>query len=114
QVCGEVVRVLRPGGTFVIVDKNVCSWNAERPWLPSVVVKWVDERRGLWMYSHRDTVRERWFHPGRLRRRLRRWFTDTRVVHLLSRAEEGRIPFRYIAGTRLFVLWTARAPGVAA
>ncbi len=35
QVCDEVCRVLRPGGTFVIVDKNVWSWNAQRPWLPS-------------------------------------------------------------------------------
>ena len=23
-------------------------------WLPSVAVKWIDERRGLWMYSHRE------------------------------------------------------------
>ena len=66
DVCGEVRRVLRPGGTFVIVDKNVYSWNARRPWLPSVAVKWIDERRGLWMYSHRGPVRERWFRPGEL------------------------------------------------
>jgi SAM-dependent methyltransferase len=111
QVCDEVRRVLRPGGTFVIVDKNVCSWNAQRPWLPNVAVKWIDERRGLWMYSPREDVRERWFRPGELSRRLERWFSDVRVVHLLSPAEQGRFPFQYVAGTRLFALWAARAPG---
>jgi ubiquinone/menaquinone biosynthesis C-methylase UbiE len=111
QVCDEVRRVLRPGGTFVIVDKNVCSWNAQRPWLPNVAVKWIDERRGLWMYSPREDVRERWFRPGELSRRLGRWFSDVRVVHLLSPAEQGRFPFQYVAGTRLFALWAARAPG---
>ncbi len=111
QVCSEVCRVLRPGGTLVIVDKNVCSWNALRPWLPSVAVKWIDERRGLWMYSHREKVRERWFRPGELQRRLGRWFPTVRVEYLLSPAERGRFPFQYVPATRLFALWAAQAPG---
>jgi len=110
-VCGEVLRVLRPGGTFVIVDKNACSWNAQRPWLPNVAVKWIDERRGLWMYSHRGPVRERWFRPRQLKRRLGRWFREVRVVHLLSRSEQGRFPFQQVPCARLFVLWSARVPG---
>jgi SAM-dependent methyltransferase len=111
DVCGEVRRVLRPGGTLVVVDKNACSWNARRPWLPSVAVKWIDEQRGLWMYSHRDRVREHWFRAGELQRRLRRWFSEVQVEYLLSRAEQGRFPFQHVPGTRLFVLWAAQAPG---
>jgi SAM-dependent methyltransferase len=111
HVCSEVLRVLRPGGTFVVVDKNAWSWNARRPWLPSLAVKWIDERRGLWMYSHRDPVRERWFRPSELKRRLSRWFPEVRVWHLLSRTEEGRFPFRWVPLARLLVLWSARAPG---
>jgi SAM-dependent methyltransferase len=110
-VCGEVRRVLRPGGTLVIVDKNACSWNARRPWLPSMAVKWIDERRGLWMYSHRDNVRERWFRAGGLQRRLKRWFSTVRVEYLLSPGEQGRFPFQHLPGTRLFALWAAQAPG---
>jgi len=112
--CGEVRRVLRPGGTFVIVDKNVCSCNAQRPWLPSAAVKWIDERRGRWMYPHGSLVRERWFRPGGLKRRLTRWFREVRVVYVLSRAEAGRFPFEWIPAARLVVLWSARAPGGAA
>ncbi len=111
QACGEVRRVLRPGGTFVIVDKNVCSINAQRPWLPSAVVKWIDQRRGRWMYSHNGPVHERWFQPGALKRRLEQRFREVRVVHVLSRAEAGRFPFQWVPATRLFVLWSARAPG---
>jgi 2-polyprenyl-6-hydroxyphenyl methylase/3-demethylubiquinone-9 3-methyltransferase len=110
-ICGEVRRVLRPGGTFLVVDKNIWSLSARRRWVPSVVVKWVDQWRGRWMYARRERVRERWFRPGSLRRRLLPWFPDVRVVHLLGRTEAGRFPFESVPGTRLMVLWTARAPG---
>jgi SAM-dependent methyltransferase len=110
-VCAETRRVLRPGGTLVIVDKNACSWNAQRPWLPGAAVKWIDERRGLWMYSHREKVRERWFRAGELKRRLGRWFSSVRVNYLLSPAERGRFPFQHVPSTRMFVLWSAQAPG---
>jgi SAM-dependent methyltransferase len=111
RVCGEVLRVLEPGGTFVVVDKNAWSWNARRPWLPSVAVKWIDERRGLWMYGPGDLVRERWFRPRELKRRLLRWFPEVRVRHLLSPGEAGRFPFQWVPVSRLFVLWTATVPG---
>ncbi len=111
EVCAEVRRVLRPGGTFVVVDKNVYSLSAQRRWLPSVVVKWIDQRRGRWMYPHRGPVRERWFRPGGLRRRLERWFAEVRVVHLLSVAEAGRFPFQQVPAARLFAAWTARKAG---
>jgi 2-polyprenyl-6-hydroxyphenyl methylase/3-demethylubiquinone-9 3-methyltransferase len=111
QVCREVQRVLKPGGTFVVIDKNACSVDARRPWLPSVAVKWIDERRGRFMYSHRDRVRERWFLPWRLARQLRRWFPEVHVRHLLARDERGRFPFEWVPATRLLVLWAAKAPG---
>jgi 2-polyprenyl-6-hydroxyphenyl methylase/3-demethylubiquinone-9 3-methyltransferase len=110
-VCDEVRRVLRPGGIFIIVDKNVCSLNAQRPWLPSVAQKWIDERRGRWMYAPGEPVRERWFRPSQLKSRLRRRFHEVRVTHILSRFEQGRFPFEQVASARLFLLWSARVPG---
>jgi SAM-dependent methyltransferase len=114
EVCEELRRVLLPGGVFVLVDKSVYAMNAHRRWLPAVAVKWLDQRRGLWMYPHGVAVRERWFSPARMRQRLLRWFSQVRVEHLLARDEAGRFPFSSVPITRLFVLWAARSPGGAA
>lgn len=111
DACEEVKRVLRPGGLFVLVDKSVYALNARRPWLPAVALKWIDQRRGRWMYPANGPVRERWFRPGAMKRRLSRSFSRVRTEHLLSRDEAGRTLFEYLATTRLFVLWAARTPG---
>lgn len=107
----EARRVLAPGGTLAIVDKSLASLDARRPWLPSALVKRIDERRGLWMYPSDGPVRERWFWTGRLRGALRNSFDDVRVVHLLSPAEARRALFRLVPAARLMALWVARADG---
>lgn len=106
----ELRRVLRPGGTFALVDKSVYALNARRPWLPAVAVKWLDQRRGRWMYPAGGPVRERWFRPAAMRRRLARWFPEVRARHLLAVDEAGRFPFEIFPAARLFVLWSARSP----
>jgi 2-polyprenyl-6-hydroxyphenyl methylase/3-demethylubiquinone-9 3-methyltransferase len=111
QVLGEVRRVLRPGGTLAIVDKNAGSWNDRRPWLPNLAVKWIDERRGRWMYPSRGAVRERWFWPDAFARRLGRFFSAVAVTHLLSQSEAGEPLFERWPRARLFTLWSARRPG---
>jgi 2-polyprenyl-6-hydroxyphenyl methylase/3-demethylubiquinone-9 3-methyltransferase len=107
----ESRRVLRPGGTFVVVDKNLASLNALRPWLPAIVVKWIDEYRGRWMYDRGGPVRERWFWPRRLRAELRRLFDTVRIVHLASPLETSCCVFRFVPAARLMTLWVARCPG---
>jgi SAM-dependent methyltransferase len=110
-VLDEVRRVLKPEGRLAIVDKNAWSLNAQRPWLPNLAVKWLDERRGLWMYPAKGPVRERWFRPDAFRRRLSRVFVETRTSFLLSPEEAERALFRHVRWTRRMTLWTACMPG---
>ncbi len=104
----EARRVLAPRGALAVVDKSLASLNAQRPWMPSALLKKIDERRGLWMYPTDGPVRENWFWPSRLRKELLRSFDDVRVVHLLSPAERKRALFRRIPAARLMALWVAR------
>jgi ubiquinone/menaquinone biosynthesis C-methylase UbiE len=110
-VIAEARRVLRGVGVLAVIDKNAGSWNAHRPWLPNLAVKWLDERRGRWMYPADGPVRERWFWPGALRRRLAQRFEEVSIDHLLSPEEAAVALFRRFPATRLMTLWTARAPG---
>jgi len=107
----EARRVLRPGGRLVVVDKNARSLDPRRPWLPGLAVKWIDERRGLWMYPAGGPVRERWFVPGRLRRDLGRHFERVTIGYPLGPDESRYAVFRMLPATRRLVCWVAVAAG---
>ena len=111
-VLAEAARVLRPGGTVVIVDKNAASLDPIRPWLPASLVKRVDERKGRWMYPPGSSVRERWFRPGQVPRLLRgAGFVAVRAESIRSPMEQRSPIFRFVPMARRFVAWSARTRG---
>ena len=111
EAIAEARRVLRPGGRLAIVDRNARAFDACRPWLPALAVKWIDERRGRWMYPPGGPARERWFWPGAFRDRLATSFETARVSFLLA-PDEANLPlFRAFPGLRRMAIWVAEAPG---
>ncbi len=101
----EANRVLVPGGCLVIVDKNATALDSNRPWLPAVLVKRIEERQGRWMYRAGEPFRERWFNPSKLSGMLRNNFHDVSCEYLLRPEEERHIVFRHLPAARLWTLW---------
>lgn len=110
-VLAEARRVLRPGGRLAVLDRNRAALDADRPWLPRVALKRLDERRGRWMYDRGGPVRERWFGAGALRRRVAEHFRDATAEFLLSPSEARHAVFRRLPAARSMVLWSGVARG---
>lgn len=111
QGLDECRRVLRPGGQILIVDRNAAALNSQRPWLPALVVKRLDEWRGFAMYRPGESARESWAWPSALKRQLARRFKEVSIRFLISPDEASRAIFRWFPKFRSMILWSARVPG---
>ena len=96
----EVRRVLRPGGLFVIYDRNPVSIRGLlKPW---------HELRGRWIYSWDSPFRERWYTGGTWRRMLRRGgFSDVSSRSMTDSVGRG---LRRFLPINRFLLVAGRKP----
>ena len=108
----EIHRVLKPKGRIVIVDKHALALNVDRPWLPNLLIKRVDERRGRGMHRISTAVKERWFGSKALRRSLdQAGFVNSTSVGLLAPNEAAWSVFRRFEWPRAMRLWSAQSSG---
>jgi 2-polyprenyl-6-hydroxyphenyl methylase/3-demethylubiquinone-9 3-methyltransferase len=114
----EAARVLKPGGKMIIIDRNPLALNAERPWLPSLLIKAIDQRRGLWMYPANAPVRERWRLPHSWRKMVAGQCHSWHLTYAESSEEKSRTvrrlvplarPFFCLTGTKAGILQESRA-----
>lgn len=106
----EAARVLKPGARLVLIDRNLLALDDRRPWLPSVLLKRLDEHRGRWMYLPSDPVRERWRSPGNLLRTMSLDLEHTQTRLLLRPEERGRWLFERFPSARRMTLCTGLKP----
>lgn len=106
----EIARALKPSGTAVIIDKNALSLSAQRPWLPSALVRAIDRLRGFEMHPFGSCASERWFVPGRLARQLQERFASVSIDRPLWPDEAGKWVFRAVPHARRMVVWRADGP----
>lgn len=102
----EAVRVLKPGGKLIIIDRNPMALNAQRPWIPALWMKAIDERRGLWMYPARSPVRERWHLPRACRKMAGNLISRWQLQYADSHQERPRAIRRCVPIVRPFYCLT--------
>lgn len=63
----EMRRVLKPGGMVLIIDKQINALHT-RFFIPIRLWKWLQEKRGAWMYPADSLFREIWYGAKELNR----------------------------------------------
>lgn len=105
----ELARVIKPGGTLLIVDKSLLGLHP-RCGVPNAIWKPWMERRGRWMYPAGFPFREKWFWPWSLAEEMRLRFQDVSVHFPTS--GYGRISrlYRALPFLAFEAVWIGRRP----
>ncbi len=79
QAIKEMVRVLKPGGKMIIIDKNI---NSLHPiyFVPTRIWKSFLENTNRWMYPKDFPFREKYFVPSQLNGLIKRYCSQSDVV----------------------------------
>jgi SAM-dependent methyltransferase len=103
----EMIRVLKPGGTLLVIDKSLQGLDPGTG-LPNIIVKRWAERNGKWMYPPDFPFRERWFWPWRLARQLRNYGCLVRVRFIPEGRGKASRLYRILPFLSLDVAWIAQ------
>lgn len=104
----EMFRVLKKGGTLVIVDRNKFSMSQKRFLAPNFLVKRWHELKNHWIYPMGFPFREKWFSKRGLTRMLEKYCEKVESAYIESDGEKicsWHVIFDRIPLMRVFILW---------
>ena len=83
EAIAEMVRVLKPGGKLLIIDKNILGIHPQYG-IPLSLYKRYMEVRDRWMYPRDFPFREKWFVPSRILRLMRKYCSWADMDYLVG------------------------------
>ncbi len=72
KVIIEMLRVLKPGGKIIIIDKNIFSLHFKYL-IPTWLYKRIQEKRGKWMYPDNFPFKEKYFSYSEINKILKKY-----------------------------------------
>ncbi len=103
----ELARVLKPGGTLLVIDKSLQGLDPGKG-LPNFLVKPWAERKGKWMYPPDFPFRERWFWPHKLAREMRQYCASVEIQFIPEGRGKASRLYRLLPFLSLDVAWIGR------
>jgi len=97
----ETQRVLKKGGTLIIIDKNKYGLN-KKYLIPQKLIKNIKDLGG-WTYSG---FKEQWFSPKKLKEKIKKQFKEVKYTYLIEKNKPSL--FRSFPKLNLFVAWIAK------
>jgi len=97
----EFFRVLRKGGTLIIVNKNKFGFH-KKYFIP---YRWIQKYKEIKEYRY-SGFKERWFNPNRFKKELTRTFRKVQLVYLIE--PKKAIIFKISPKLNFFVAWVAK------
>lgn len=106
----EAARVLKDGGHLIVIDRNPWALNAIRPYAPAIIMKWIDEQRGFWMYPSNAQAKERWYSVAKMQNMASTNKTEWQwhFHYIQSHEEPNRKIHHLIPSTKPFYCLTGR------
>ena len=104
----EMFRVLKRGGSLIIVDRNRFSLSQKRFLAPNFLIKRWHEFKDHWIYPKGFPFKEKWFSKQALARILHGYCVNVAAFHIESDGEKKclwHILFDKIPMLRAFILW---------
>ncbi|MAG85889.1 MAG: hypothetical protein CMB97_00525 [Flavobacteriaceae bacterium] len=106
KALSEMFRVLKEKGKLIIIDKNLYGLHPK--WfIPAILWKKVKEHSNRWMYPKGFPFTEKWFNPGRLKKKIEKFCNYCEINYLVFPGKSKslfRILPKYI---NLYVSWRA-------